>query len=395
MIIAQLGRQPDISLAELAAVVGPSRVQVVSEHFATVNSDSLPLPLLGGTIKYGRIITTLPAVSHHKTALLNASRYIIQHYAPRWRHVSQKLTLGISAHDLNVPARDVQKTGLILKTSLKTHGVSLRLVPNDQPALSTATSHNNKLGSSPTKIELLIIRQADGRTVIAESQGVQNITRYTQRDRQRPRRDAFVGMLPPKLAQIMLNLALGPTTTAHVLDPFCGTGTVLQEALLRGCTVSGSDLNPKMIDYTAENLHWLTTHYPCTAAINYLHQADAMTHRWPATPPVDAVVCETYLGQPFSAPPRPDKLRQVASTCQHIIHTTLGNLHQQLRPGTPLCIAVPAWADTSGRLTYLPLESQLASLGYQKRHVTPLVYRRPNQVVARQLLVLETTPITT
>jgi hypothetical protein len=38
---------------------------------------------------------------------------------------------------------------------------------------------------------------------------VQDIDAYAERDFERPMRDAFVGMLPPKLAQIMLNLAVG------------------------------------------------------------------------------------------------------------------------------------------------------------------------------------------
>jgi tRNA G10 N-methylase Trm11 len=40
-------------------------------------------------------------------------------------------------------------------------------------------------------------------------------------------------MLPPKLAQTIVNLGTGPLTPAQshkVLDPFCGTGTTLVEA---------------------------------------------------------------------------------------------------------------------------------------------------------------------
>ena len=77
---------------------------------------------------------------------------------------------------------------------MKRHGASLRLVPNTSIELSTATSHNNKLGLSPKKRELFIIKTDDGTILITESNGAQNITTYARRDRNRPRRDAFVGM---------------------------------------------------------------------------------------------------------------------------------------------------------------------------------------------------------
>ena len=436
MYIALLGRQPEISLAELAAVFGADCVNRISQQFAEVQTSQFDITTLGGTIKCAEIITELPVSRTDKASLLAASRFITQHYQAKWAHSPHKITLGLSTYDLAVGARDVQKTGLILKSSLKKSGTSLRLIPNDQPALSTATAHNNKLGGSPYKVELLLVKTTDRRLIIAESRGVQNITAYTRRDRHRPKRDAFVGMLPPKLAQIMLNLALGAGSLTRqrphdnsvtssdsslsdksmilrtalpdafdleemagsrpvvtILDPFCGTGTVLQEALLAGYDVVGTDLSQKMVDYTAENLSWLQSTFtapghPIGRVID-IHQADATTHRWPNSTYLTAVVCETYLGQPFSAPPAPQKLAAVVGNCNHIITGFLTNIRPQLAPNTPLCIAVPAWYDASGRAAHLPLIKHLQELGYHQLNHTPLIYRRPDQIVARELLVLK------
>ena len=60
MFIAILGRQPDISLAELEAVYGVAQVRQVSAQVATVATDSIDLSILGGTTKIGEVITTLP-----------------------------------------------------------------------------------------------------------------------------------------------------------------------------------------------------------------------------------------------------------------------------------------------------------------------------------------------
>ena len=116
-----------------------------------------------------------------------------------------------------------------------------------------------------------------------------------------------------------------------------------------------------------------------------------MTYHWRA--PVDAVACEAYLGQPYSAPPSPGKLTEVRGNCNHIISEFLRNIAPQLSPGTPLCIAVPAWRDSTGRFTHLPLVDSVGSLGYNRttlRHVRndQLLYYREDQVVARELLLL-------
>ncbi|OYX40680.1 hypothetical protein B7Y94_06135 [Candidatus Saccharibacteria bacterium 32-49-12] len=238
-----------------------------------------------------------------------------------------------------------------------------------------------------------MVIKSNSSIIVAESIGAQNITAYAKRDQQRPKRDAFVGMLPPKLAQIMLNLA-APTTSRQltILDPFCGTGTVLQEALLRGFDVVGSDLSDKMIDYTQQNLTWLASTHHADGSVIDIRQADATNHTWNSAKTISAVACETYLGQPFSAPPSPPKLKEVVGNCNHIISQFLTNIHPQLSPNTPLCLAVPAWLSTDGSLTHLPLIRKLSHLGYELTR-PPLVYARPDQVVARELLVLRRTPI--
>lgn len=388
MYIALLGRQPEISLAELQAMYGKKSVRRISSSFASVDSTNINIDKLGGTIKIGEIIKTLNSKNSDHASLLDASRFVVANYTKKWQNFNGKITLGISVYDLKTTPKNVQKTGIILKQKLKAKGTSLRIIPNKEVNLSTATSHNNKLGSSDKKIELIVCKTFDGKTIIAESRGVQNITAYTIRDRERPKRDAFVGMLPPKLAQIMLNIATENSTSATVLDPFCGTGTVLQEALLRGFEAHGSDLSQKMINYSQANIDWLAKTHKLKNAKYSLTPADATNHTWPNSKDITAVVCETYLGQPFSAPPSPKKLAEVVKNCDHIISEFLKNLHPQLTPGTKLCIAIPAWRSDEAKFTHLPLTRRLDSLGYAQTSDSSLLYYRADQVVARQLLKL-------
>jgi tRNA G10 N-methylase Trm11 len=421
MFIAILGRQPALGMAELERLYGNESTRWFSDQCAYIDTPSFSIDQLGGSLKAGRVVATLP-----RSDWRTASSKLVHAYSSSWAAHEGKITLGISAYGFDISPRDVQKTGIILKQKLKQSGVSLRLVPNAESALNTATSHHNKLGLSNNKVELLVIRARDGRVIIAESIGAQNITALARRDQGRPKRDAFVGMLPPKLAQMMINLASSAAQSqghaanlpvsdltqperqrparedtgmvgrsddqgkSRILDPFCGTGVILQEAALMGYSVYGTDLSEKMVDYSHANLEWLAKSHNLNIDAT-IHQGDAMDTRW--QPPIDAVACEAYLGQPFSAPPSSGKLADVQKNCDHIISSFLENIAKQLKPGTPLCVAVPAWRDVRGDFTHLPLINHLGELGYT-RHLfknvkdSDLLYYREDQVVARELLVL-------
>ena len=383
MYIAILGRQPMLGIAELERVYGSETVDLFSHQAATVASDSFSLERLGGTLKAGHVVAELSGDWR------KVSQKIIAQYSSAWGNYNGKITLGISVYGFDAEPRDVQKIGIILKNNLKKSGTSLRLIPNSEIALSSATSHHNKLGLSDNKVELLIVRGKGGKVIVAESTGAQNITAYTKRDQERPKRDAFVGMLPPKLAQMMINLA-NPSENMRILDPFCGTGVILQEAALMGYEVYGTDLADKMIDYSRVNLDWLQTSHHLTVK-STLQQGDAMTTQWQS--PIGAVVGETYLGQPFSAPPSLSKLAEVRRNCDHILSSFLKNITTQITPGTPLCVAVPAWKDSNGTFTHLQLVHKLSDLGFEQvqfKNVMPsdLLYYREDQIVARELLVL-------
>lgn len=390
MYIAILGRLSAISMAELEQIYGSSSTRWFSDTSALVDASELSVERLGGTQKAGRV--TIETSGDWR----RVSTQIVNFYHDTWSSREGKITLGISAYGFNVSPRDIQKTGIILKSKLRESGVSLRLIPNADSALNTATSHHNKLGLSDNHVELLVVRSSNGKIVVAESVGAQNITALAARDQARPYTDAFVGMLPPKLARIMLNLSGVTSPSSHapvILDPFCGTGVILQEALLDGYSVHGSDLSDKMIDYTTKNLDWLKQHFRTDGTVISVVQGDAMTHQWSDPKHIDAVVSETYLGQPFSAPPRPEKLVEVRGNCNHIIGAFLSNIAPQLAPGTMLVLAVPAWRGKDGSFTHLPLARDLSRTGFQFVELThatrdQLLYYRENQVVARELLLL-------
>ncbi|HEX4662294.1 MAG TPA: hypothetical protein VH144_01635 [Candidatus Saccharimonadales bacterium] len=387
-----LGRQPKLGLAELESLAGADNVRPVGDIAAIVENHPIPFRHLGGSIKAGTIIDRLPSVDWPKI-----TKAVETHLKTQLETlpVEGKIKLGLSLYGLDISVPKINASALSLKKVIKRAGRSVRVVPNQDSELSSAQVLHNQL-ATPLGLEILLVRD-DQSVIIALTSDVQNITDYTIRDRERPKRDAFVGMLPPKLAQIMINLAIGQLPTNQlpitdnkvILDPFCGTGVVLQEAALQGYNVYGSDNSVKMIDYSRANLDWLRRTYDITFD-DRLELGDATTHQWQSD--IDAIVSETYLGQPMSSLPLKEKLDAIIHGCNQLHRKFFTNLAPQLQSGTPLCIAVPAWQTAKGFL-HLSMLDDLENLGYNRLDFTcantsDLIYYREDQIVARELLVL-------
>ena len=379
-----LGRQPALSLAELESLYGGQNVQAIGDLAAalSVEIEDMDFGRLGGTIKLARILTRLP---HDWPSI---EKYLVEQVPHHLQHMPEgKFTIGVSVYGMDIDVKTIERSLLRVKKAARVGGRSVRIVPNRAPELNSAQVLHNKL-TTRGGWELLLVR--DGQeTILAQSMFVQDIDAYTSRDRERPKRDATVGMLSPKLAQTIINLA-NPPAGSTVLDPFCGTGVILQEALLMSYNVVGTDLDERMVAFTDENLSWLRALKPQIVGNIQTAQGDATDFTWPAG--VDAVASELYLGRPLTALPANDKLKEIVSDVNTISTKFLKNLVPQLKSGARLCVALPAWANGKGFIE-LPLIDHLPELGYNRvefQHAADanLIYWRPGQIVGRRLLVL-------
>lgn len=397
--IAVLGRQPDLGLAELESLLGSKQVVPFGKGLAYVDFQNNPAPTTcGSTVKFMHIKGRVASLewSVIEKALVEFARDL-ESSIP-----DGKLTIGLSAFSLQVSTRQLGHTSLLVKKAVRANGRSVRLVPNTSIAMNSAQVIHNKL-ISERGWELCLVR--DGQTtVLAQTIWEQPIEWYAARDQARPNRDARVGMLPPKLAQTIVNLAVGTPANAKMtdgkwvsdspytlLDPFCGTGVVLQEAALMGLQLYGTDVDARMIDYTRGNLEWLEDRFRLDQVTATIEAGDATTHKWKSG--VDFVATETFLGKPFGA----NAPRQEIDTQKHavggLLKSALKNIAKQIEPGTRCCFAVPVWQHQN-KLIFLGLIDQLPEMGYNLvsfRHCDAgaLVYIRDDQVVGRQLIVCE------
>ncbi len=102
--------------------------------------------------------------------------------------------------------------------------------------------------------------------------------------------------LPSRLARALINLVVGRANS--ILDPFCGSGSILLEAQAVRLQVYGMDINPKMVGMTRQNL----------AYFNYsgiVEQGDAVICDMKA----DAIVTDLPYGRELQE--NQDHLREI------------------------------------------------------------------------------------
>lgn len=369
--LAILGRQPELGIAELEALFGSANIQQFGLTGALLKT-APDINELGGTIKVGRVLY------QGASGDINEIPLDINELPLR----AGKTNFGLSYYGIQATPRFVNRAGITLKKRLQKQGSVRFVAPQTGLALTAAQVKFNGLIRNGFELLILVHKQ---KMVVAITEQIQDIDWYATRDYQRPTRSAKVGMLPPKLAQIMVNTTSAPV----VYDPFCGTGVVLQEALLLGRIARGSDVVPDMVSATQDNLTWLTQQRSDLANWSAA-EADARNVALPAGKL--AIVSEGYLGPNMSSKPSVQQLEPIITELQALYRDSLANWASQIDSGTEVTLTAPIWQTPDGWKP-LGIVDLLPDLGYTLRqfaHVksNALIYRRPNQFVGRQLLIL-------
>jgi tRNA G10 N-methylase Trm11 len=307
-----------------------------------------------------------------------------------------KYCFGISHYGKsNLPVFPI---GLSVKKILKENGVSCRLVTSKEKTLSSVVVEQNKL--TRQGIEIVLIEEANT-LYLGYTEAVQPFKELSFRDFGRPERDDKSGMIPPKLAQIMLNLSGKISEGSVILDPFCGSGTILMEAALMGVKkIFGSDISEKAISDTKINFNWLGEKIPnLQSQISNLKlfniSADQISSKINVSS-IDAIITEPYLG-PQRGNPDPVKTK---IELEKLYSSTLNDFKKILKSDGRVVMIFPVRAEgerpdfhflnpnLDGWQVINPLPENLQSILHTTRRGT-IVYGRAGQKVWREIVVLK------
>lgn len=293
-----LGREWKLSLAELLAIFGGDSYRWHSEEVAILSIEeiasaelALMFRKIGGSV---RIIEIFDETDERRfaTDVISSIQHTRTHTSAKMIRSEKegKITFALGAYWIEYRLSDI---GMRIKKTLQESGMSVRLVNTENSNINAATFKKERLGKSQSEYNIISLGNIAyiGRTIVC-----QDIDAYSHRDTAKSR-DMIVGMMPPKLTQIMLNLALSignPQTKKSfknerfeaenyfwkeftwwvndwknissneearslskicVYDPFCWLGTTLIEAANMGITkLIGSDMSRDMVRTTNLNI---------------------------------------------------------------------------------------------------------------------------------------------
>lgn len=412
--ILALGRIPSISVAELHAVL-PADTKylqrfhnwLVIELAEELSEPQQFLDRLGGSTKLIR-------VEAENLATRDLPSHLSELAAARFATREDKVRYAISIYNVNNNPEKILKTCLLeTKKKLKSAGLSSRFINNNFHNPPTAQLAGERILQKGAEFCALEI---DKKWLIGHTEAIQNINAYSERDYERPDRDPKQGMLPPKLAQILINIS-GSKAGDSIYDPFCGIGTVLMEGLLMGINVIGSDLNEANIQKTRNNLAWLATKYtspqtsrnsasPAAGKTRLFCKDATKVTKSDLHEKISAVVTETFLGPPVSHLPSDSQMELNTAKVEHLIFGFLENIRPLLTPDARVAMTVLCYKSGPHFVHLDHLFRELEHLGYEQAEILPpdllnqlnlpedsqysLIYDRPDQTVAREIIVLKT-----
>jgi len=463
-----LGREQEIALNELKSVLGrfdfcfsasdsalarrDVDIYKITANLVFANIDNFTeddakrvMDALAGTVKIFKLIGPVEKDIASQIARIFEERKSVSSEIPHQVRddfsalpseqlkVSGKINFGISYYDRGFSRQIINSIALTAKKKLKGR-FSLRYVESrDSAELSTILTLKNNLLTKG--IEFGLFDNSIGVLV-----AFNNPEEWNKRDYGKPASDKFSGMVPPKLARMMVNLALGqinskseilnskqiqkPNETnsknvcdlelralnlqsATVVDCFCGSGNILMEAMMLGFDVVGSDVSEKAVEDTRANLNWIKSETQNSKLKTNLKSKilnskqdifrsdatkDSLIENWKlkiGNYNNAVVVCEPYLGEPKKFKPTYKAAVGEYAEIKKLYLSFLKNILRLANSELTLCLIFPLVETLDRRRFSLYNESvdEIKKLGYTQA-CNSLAYGRDYQVVKREIILL-------
>ncbi len=382
------GKNWKLSLAELMSYLEARncqfKVTYFSRSFFIVETENPLNPSviddLGGILKIGEVAAFLPTVLMEEAFLKEnkKAKEQVQTSLPlpdlankMPAASSGKSLFGVSVYwAAEIPFHNAASTiqrflGSKLKNELKVQDKKTRFMgfPRDreQPQLTPVEVLKKGLVETHAEILFCIGKQ---QTSISTTIAVHNPFEFQKRDLEKPVQRKIFG-ISPRIAKIMVNLS--QCTEGKVfLDPFCGVGNILQEALLAKAKVIGVDINRWCVEAAQTNLEWLTDEYSLKDADYELLQLDTrqltskIRHE-----EVDCIATEPDLGPALRELPTTPYAEKIVDNLRPLFEDFLSEAYEILRESGILVIVTPYVKTRSGKPVRMNIQEIATNAGFQ------------------------------
>jgi tRNA (guanine10-N2)-dimethyltransferase len=342
---------------------------------------------LGGFIRYGEIIQNTET------------------FLKEFNKSEDRVVFGISLLgelDRSDARRDnsfIKKLANQIKKGLREGGLSARfLIPRGSGfELNAAQVINNDILEKG--FELSIIRNKQrGEEIYGNTIAIQDLEGYVERDMNRPYSDIKMGVLPPKLARMMVNFT--GLKDGTIWDPFCGSGTILMEAAVLGYNFVGSDIDENALYYSEENIKWLNKQGYLGNVVYELFKLDVTDPdkeviKELKNTKIDAIVCEPFMGPPQKDIVSKDRAEQLLNSVKELYLSLFKMLDEDIGVrGSKMVLIIPSYKTNDGWKTfsiYDVISNRWELLNSEFSPNKDLKWGRKNSIITRNIYILQRT----
>jgi tRNA G10 N-methylase Trm11 len=383
------GKNWMLSLAELTAYFKARdirfEIQFFSGEFFALSFEkefeSKIIMDLGGTIKIGEVKTRFPT-EKVKEAFLKKNKQAkseiiksltLSGLVKGITKPDEKVLFGVSVYctesTLRSSSMGIQRfVGSAVKDDLADLGKKSKFMGFSNDRKQAQLSHVEVLKKNlvENKAEVLFCIGRN-ETFVATTVAVHNPFEFQKRDIYKPNQRKIFGM-PPRIARIMVNLSACASGLV-LLDPFCGVGTILQEALLEKAMVVGMDVNPWCVKAASENLEWLVREYGLEGSDFRVLQGDvSKLVEKIGQEAVNCIVCEPDLGPALRQVPTGPYAEKIIEKLEPLYFGFLEQTYGALKPSGHLVLVTPYIKTRSGQSVTMPIGERLEQLGFKVKY---------------------------
>lgn len=390
-----LGHSPKLSYAEILSFFRLKNIKfeiiAFEDEFLICNlSDNfdptVAMMSLGGIIKIGKLEFEFFSSEYADVFKLNMIRYIKNNL-----DTSKKIKIGFSFYRVSSKIYSFMlKEQMRIKKALSEDNISSRIVVSKNKDLSAVIVFKEKL-ISDSGLDIQVL-QFEENIYCMKTIAIQDFERFGRIDYKRPRIDSQSGMMPPKLAQIMLNLSI---SRGAVFDPFCGSGTILLMAGELGFSkIIGSDILSRAVSDSNENLKWYENVF--NKKLDYeVFESDVLS--LPSkikNYEIDCIVSEGYLGKALRGNESFEFIQKQIKELEDLYIKTFETYSNILEEKAIVVMSVPVFV-LGTKLMYLDVLEKIEKCGFRLDNLVEekylgkrktLIYKRDDQKVYREIV---------
>ena len=401
------GRNPELSLAEIIARYNVNRssptVKELTASGTIIESEKhISIKNCGAVLKKCKII----AVFLKNTPISEIKTVLESHISGEY--IIDKSNWGISSYNDEFSQNaflNPQTLHQQAKKGFKSIGIKKAyfIPPMEGKVLTPQKLLRKKIIDEGIEF-ILWFRKKD--VILCQTEEVIDIDSFAKRDKDRPHKRLLL-LLGLALARTMVNLVSIEKNNHNlpIYDPFCGMGSIVQEAYILGLQAMGSDIDKSCVIRSKENLNWISQTQSKKYRKKYgifpsdkIFEMDITAPNFPLLQEYNgSIVAEPNLLTPLKSYPLMIEAKQMINQFEENYNRYLKEINQIL-PSRGICVLIFPQIHTAENIRlYLDIDRLLNKYKFKiceikaNNAIFPafFIHAWKNPIIERQIVVFK------